>query len=418
MKVCFQHTCSHVAAPVDNLAISLSAPGYALSIFTEYEAVPESYWLLATHSEDFFLSKTYLQLLAAYPPEGTQPVYLLFSKDERPIGIAYGQLTTFRADEHIRTIANTESHWKKLLARQLHFRILVAGNMLLTGQHGFFFDHEVEEGMAGQLLQEAFRQTAKRVGDQSGSPAGILIKDLPVDNAIAVSLEASGAFQPLSFQPNMVLSLSSDWNRFEDYLADLTSKYRVRYRRARKKGQAVTCHELSLQQIRSFEKEIYQLYLDIANGADFCMTYLHPNYFSELKARTADDQFRLWGYFQDGQLIGFSTALWNGRDMEAHFLGLDQQYNTEYQLYLNMLYDLIHTGIAGRARRIIFSRTAMAIKSSVGAEAEEMTVLIGQVNRPWLQLLINPLIRLLEPPADWEKRHPFKTVPIVNAHIR
>lgn len=417
MRVCFHPSCSTIAHPADGQEILLSRSGYSVSIFTEFSNVPERYWLTAAASEDYFLSREYLQLLSEYKPDGMDFVYLLFCQNGVAVGIAYGQVVSFRADEHIRTVALSESWWKKSLARQLHFRLLVAGNLLLTGQHSYCFAPTVSEKLAAELVQEALQCVVKQARNKGSNIAGVLVKDLPADDSTSRLLQENGPFQSLTFQPNMVLSVRPEWDNFDDYLTELTSKYRVRYRRARKKARPITRHELSLSQIRAYEEEIYQLYLNIANEADFCMTYLHPNYFSELKARTAEGRFRLWGYFLNDRLIGFCTALWNGKDMEAHFLGMDQTQNAAHQLYLNMLYDLIQVGIAGQARQLIFSRTAMAIKSSVGAKAQEATVLIASPGRPLLQPFITPLVRLLEPSSNWEERHPFKAEEAIGNHI-
>jgi hypothetical protein len=407
MKACFSPSYPLDFRQLTGTETPLSVPGYSFTCFTEIGEVPETYWLTAAASGDFFLGKSYLQLLADHPPEGMRFVYLLFLRNGQAIGTTFGQIMEFRADEHIRKAENKEIWWKKQLAKRLHFRLLIAGNLLLTGQHAYYFTG-IPDQLAGALLQEAFHCTSRQLRQHGTEISGIMVKDLPPASAVVTAMGEQGGYRALNFQPNMVFPIRAEWENMEDYLSALTSKYRVRYRRARKKAGRISRHELSLSQIRAYEAEIYQLYLNIAHEAEFCMTYLPPNYFSELKAASASGQFRLWGYFLEDKLIGFCTALWNGSEMEAHFLGLDHQQNTEHQLYLNMLYDLIETGIRGRAGRIIFSRTALEIKSSVGAQAEAATLLITSAANPFLGGIIRPLVRLLEPDSAWEERHPFK----------
>ena len=43
-------------------------------------------------------------------------------------------------------------------------------------------------------------------------------------------------FHEFRFLPNMVMGMNPSWTSFEDYLADLQSKYRVRAKRAFKKA--------------------------------------------------------------------------------------------------------------------------------------------------------------------------------------
>jgi hypothetical protein len=64
-------------------------------------------------------------------------------------------------------------------------------------------------------------------------------------------------------------------------------------------------------------------------------------------------------------------------------------------------------GIENGFNKIIFGRTALEIKSSIGAEPIQMSGFIEHKNS-----LINKFISLifhkLEPKLIWQQRHPFK----------
>lgn len=68
-----------------------------------------------------------------------------------------------------------------------------------------------------------------------------------------------------SFQPNMVLPIQPSWRRFEDYLEAMSSKYRVRARRAVKKMDGLTRRELSETMVELEEKAMYALYREVAS---------------------------------------------------------------------------------------------------------------------------------------------------------
>ena len=51
--------------------------------------------------------------------------------------------------------------------------------------------------------------------------------------------------------------------------------------------------------------------------------------------------------------------------MDAHFLGVDNSFNRDYQVYLNILYDLVETAINRKAKHIDFARAAQVIKICV-----------------------------------------------------
>jgi hypothetical protein len=65
--------------------------------------------------------------------------------------------------------------------------------------------------------------------------------------------------------------------------------------------------------------------------------------------------------------------------MDTYFLGYDDSIQREKMLYLNMLYDMIAYSINKGFKEIIFARTALEIKSSVG-KTNQMYGYIGHTN--------------------------------------
>ena len=93
--------------------------------------------------------------------------------------------------------------------------------------------------------------------------------------------------------------------------------------------------------------------------------------------------------------------------MDAHFLGYDPEYNRTMHLYHNMLYDLLEEAIVTGAVKLDLSRTAMEIKSSVGAVPHPMYLYLKVRNR-FLNLFTARALRFLIPEAKWDQRNPFK----------
>ena len=93
--------------------------------------------------------------------------------------------------------------------------------------------------------------------------------------------------------------------------------------------------------------------------------------------------------------------------METYFLGYDEAHQYPNQLYLNMLYDMLKFGIENRHETVVYARTAMEIKSSIGAKAKPMVVYMKHTN-PFLNTILKQVFKLMNPLQDWEKRHPFK----------
>jgi hypothetical protein len=119
------------------------------------------------------------------------------------------------------------------------------------------------------------------------------------------------------------------------------------------------------------------------------------------------ENFRVFGYLSENQLIGFYTIIINNKDVDTYFLGYKKDCQKEKQIYLNMLLDMVKFGIENRSERIIFGRTALEIKSTIGAEPTEIFGLIKHKN-----FMINSFLKTIfpsvSPKAEWIQRKPFK----------
>jgi predicted N-acyltransferase len=204
----------------------------------------------------------------------------------------------------------------------------------------------------------------------------------------------------------MLFEIKKHWHSFDDYILDLSKKYRDQYKRARKKAEGITKRKLSLEDIANYKDRIFELYMDVAKNAPFNTFYLPEHHFGIFK-KALKDKFLFYGYFNEETLIGFNTLIKNGNDIDTYFLGYDENFQRDKMLYLNMLYDMIGYSINKGFNRIVFARTALEIKSSVGAKPEKMYGLMQHSN--WfINLFIAKLFRYFEPEMVWTERNPFK----------
>jgi hypothetical protein len=212
-------------------------------------------------------------------------------------------------------------------------------------------------------------------------------------------------FYKLKVQPNMIMPVRETWLTEQDYIANMTAKYRTRYKRARKKRNGVVVKKLDLNTLKEESQTIYNLYRHVSNNASFNTFILPENHFLSLKDYLKND-FQVFGYYLNGELIGFYSLILNNDVLETYFLGYDAEHQHSNQLYLNMLYDMAAYAIENKFKTIVFARTAMAIKSSVGAKPEPMFMYLKCTNS-FVNALLKPIFRLMNPSEDWKERHPF-----------
>ena len=389
------------------IVVPLQQGAYQLGIAETIEAIA-NHWQLVAPAHDEFLQIPYLNFMEARPPGDMHFRYLVFYKNNQPIGIAYCQISELKIREALTdpTLSSFRQRLNNTILKVADMNALFCGNILMTGEHGAYFKEEIDSKIQSLLLKEgmdALKKQCKRGGEHISL---ILIKDL--DNARKTVLHPNLGkdYKEFLIQPKMILNLRKEWNTFEDYLAAMTSKYRVRAKRAFKKGKGIEKRELNIESIEAFLPRIDELYKCIAEGAGFNAVTLDGAYFLNFK-KHFPEKFRLFGYFLDGEMIAFYSTFHNQTELEAHFLGFANETNRKYQVYLNILYDLIKLGIELKAGHINFARTALEIKSSVGAIPVDLFYL-GKHTNTLKNTLFTPILAYFNPTVDWVQRKPFE----------
>jgi hypothetical protein len=352
---------------------------------------------------DRLLHLDYLQAIEEAPAQNIESRYLLILKDGQVCGGFVLQLVELDTAQQIRELRDLQDgtvlqRLRKRAAGIGKFKLLVLGNMLLTGEHGEWWRLPEKESAKARLAALKFLETvAKKEKAQV-----IMVKDLYERDP---ALEAQG-FHPLDFQPSMHFTLNPQWKTFEDYLEAMTSKYRVRARKAQKSSTGLVFRELDLRQIELFQKDLYQLYRQVIDAADFNMITASEDYFYQMKRQLGAD-YSLCACFDRDRLLGFYTTIRNGKEIEANFIGFDVEANRQHQLYLNMLYCMVKQGIQVCCQEVGFARTAMEIKSSVGATSRRAYIYLRHVNF-WINRLLPLAVRFVEPKTAWVPRNPFR----------
>jgi phage terminase large subunit len=163
---------------------------------------------------------------------------------------------------------------------------------------------------------------------------------------------------------------------------------------------------MRLEEIIEQEETIYDLYFHVAKNAPFNTFFLAKNHFRVFK-EILHDKFLFYGYFLDEKLIGFNTLIKNGTTIDTYFLGYDDTIQKEKMLYLNMLYDMIAYSINKGYKEIVFARTALEIKSGVGAKPQKNYGFIEH-STTLLNKNMSRIFQYLEPEIIWKERNPFK----------
>lgn len=374
---------------------------YHLQIYRTSSDLPEN-WNSVIGNHNIMLSEEYLNVLDVSGPENMECYFMAFFRDGQLVGGALFQYLDFISHQ---TFQKNEALYnvRNFFARRFSKDLMILGNNMLTGQNGFYFDASVmaaEEVMP--LLHEAVRKMQKEIRKTSL----IIYKDYQPNFITYFQGKDYQGYLRFSVQPNMMLKLRESWRSFEDYMDSFSKKYRARAKSAKKKLSSIEKTELTLNQIKVYRKQIHLLYQNVAENASFNTFFLGEGHFESMKEKL-EENFRFFGYFSGEKLIGFYTLILNNDDIDTYFLGYDKKCQKENQLYLNMLLDMVEFGIGNRFSRIIFGRTALEIKSTIGAEPTEIFGLMKHRN-PLINYFMNNIFSSISPTTEWVQRKPFK----------
>lgn len=378
--------------------------------FTFYDSihlVPQEAWDAVVNGENIYLSIAYLKAMEESLDGEIQFRYAIFyCPQHKPVAVASTQVVNFTSGKFQNQFPKMKSggvHSK--LLNKMKLKVLVCGNMFVTGENGFHHIPELPKDIAFKNLTVALYKL-RRSENFADSPISlVLIKELwPETLPHAEQLKENG-YKEFNIDVNMVLKMHPGWTSFDEYMDSMVSKFRTKAKSVIKKSAGLTQRVFNLEDVEQYKDEMYRLYSNVTEKADFNFASLNPDAFIGLK-RALEDQFVVVGYFEEDQLIGFRSAfVWQGI-MDANYVGLDYDKNAEHAVYQRMLYDLVKDCIDSGAGELRLGRTAEQIKSCLGAEPIHMELYLKHKNTLSNKLL-RPLVDSISP-SEFELRMPFK----------
>ena len=404
-----------------NSALRKKSTDFAFSVVDSVSLINEEDWNNIAGYGSPFLKTPYLKVLENEHPANMGFHYAIIYNGKKPVAIAYFQVVDFSSDgfESFIDKETTEfscaitGYLKKHLTNhfirsnsQVNMRLLVCGNTFISGEHGFAYSSEINKTELFDVLADIIYEIG-RVEKLNGKIAAIIVKDFYSSTKNASDELKEFKYHDFLGEPNMILKIN--WLTFDEYLNAMSKKYRNRAKGIVKRGLELQRKVFSAQDILENSGQIQLLYNNVLLKATFRMASLSANYFVEMK-KAMQDKFTFIAYYHQEELIGFRTSFVLEESIEAHFIGLNYQVNKELELYQNILYDYVKETIENNLQQLILGRTASEIKSTVGAEAYQLTCYIRHRN-PLSNHLIKPFIDSIKT-IEWIPRNPFKEIAV------
>ncbi len=384
-------------------------------LFSDAEAIPDAEWNSLNYENDLFTDLDYLRGMQKTAPSEMTFRYALLRKNEEIIGAfifqvphldpaSVAKITAPLTNQQCLVLGGL-GEWITRSRKEVGVRVLISGNSFVSGKHGIM----IAEGADHSIVFGALPNIVKLIVKEDVLPQEIsiiIVKDYFSDDKVKPEAYLKKKnYHTFVVEPEMIVKVRPEWIFFEDYMLSMEKKYRNRAKSVATKSNQLQEANLTAKEIEEQLNDIYPLYRNLHDKADFRLSALTPAYFVEMKSRFPE-KFNLITYSLHGKIVGFRSYFASNSQIEAHFIGIDYSINRELNLYLRILYDYVKDAIDSNKTELLLGRTAAEIKSTVGAVAHDLTCYIRHRNIVSNQIL-RPFVEFLAP-SEWTPRTPFK----------
>lgn len=379
--------------------------------YTSIHDVSEEVWNSLGCANNTYFNPDYLSAIASHHPNIEFWYIVLLDDQRKPIAFSTVQIVDFYLDSVQNDLQSFTDKVRKIgrklriISPEKPLKILTCGNTFVSGEHGIFIKEN-------QPKQKVIKELAKSVihfvnieRQSEHKISAFMLKDF-VKESLSISDELlEYNYHSFNVEPNMLMPVDNDWEHFDDYLAAMKTKFRVKAKKAMERSVLLEEIDIDSNNFEDFASEIQRLYKNVSSKAGFNLGVFNVETYKTLKKKLGGN-YIIKGYLLKGELIGFLSAMISQKSLDAHFVGIDYELNREYAVYQRMLYDYVKIAIENKLNQINFGRTASEIKSSVGAVPQDLTIYLRHKNSIPNKIL-SFFIHKIQP-TTFHQKYPFK----------
>lgn len=375
--------------------------------YTSVAAIPSQTWEALDCADNIYFNPKFLNSLEKNHSEITFSYIVLIDNHKQPIAFASIKIIDF----YLEGIKN-DLEFLKNIGRKLYIfpnkkplKLLICGNTFVSGEHGVFIKKNQDKKAIVKELAKSINHFVNSNRILKKQIDAFLLKDFAEESLFITDELKDYKYHAFSVAPNMKLQLEENWHNFDDYLASMKTKFRVKARKVYQRSAELLIREVTLSTFEEQLPKMTTLYEKVAANAGFNLGNFNLETYRDLKEKLGDD-YILKTYWLEDKMVGFVSGVVNKNSLDAHFVGIDYQMNRAYAIYQRMLYEYIKIGISKKLKTINFGRTASEIKSSVGAIPQDLTMYLR--HKKTIKNKILKLFLQRVQPTPFQQKFPFK----------
>ncbi|WP_243456732.1 peptidogalycan biosysnthesis protein [Polaribacter batillariae] len=364
-------------------------------------------WKILNCENNVYFHRDFLQSIQKNHPEITFSYIILVNENELPIAFSTIQIVDFYMNSIQKNFYFLKSLGRKLriLKDSKPLKLLISGNTFVSGEHGVFIKPNENKQKVILELAKAINHFVNSNKTLKNKIDAFLLKDF-VNESLSITDELKNvSYHPFSVEPNMLFHIDKNWQTFDDYLAAMKTKFRVKAKKAYSQSASIDIEEITFANIEEKLTEMTTLYQKVTANANFNLSDFNLETYKDFKEKFGE-KYILKAFYLRGKLVGFMSGIINHNSLDAHFVGIDYQLNKAYAIYQRMLYSYVEIAIHKKLKTINFGRTASEIKSSVGAIPQDLTMYLRHKKTITNKILKLFLQRIQ--PTPFQQKFPFK----------
>jgi len=373
---------------------------YRIHQYQSVENVPQKVWDSIAPQEYVGIETSHLKAIEQSGINDLEHYYLLVSNNDKPVGIAYFVIMDFDVSKLSSEISpETLSTLKSWNPNFMNFKMLECGLISGLGE-AIAADNEILPSILPSVVSKM-----ESIGKQAGADF-ILIRDIPYHRyQLCEPLEEEGFIPVLGF-PTAKMELR--WNTFEDYLTSLKSKTR---RDIRKHMFKLNSQEITVELIQDFGQysdHLEYLWNQVKQNAtaEYEHEKLTAAYFQEI-SQCLPDRSHVIVIRRRGEIVAFSLCLVGDQEYFLPHIGINYQYNNQYDLYFNLHFLALQEALKRSKKIINFGITTYHFKLHIGFELQPLIYFVKHIAQPqFTPALVDLFRRSIERPENIHR--PFK----------
>ena len=263
--------------------------------FSSVNDISDEIWQALGCTKNLYFNSNYLTALEKNNPQIGFSYIILVDDAKKPIALATVQIVDFYL-ESVQNGLQSMAEKIKYVGRKLRIipskkplKILTCGNTFVSGEHGIFIKPNQDKKKVIKELAKSILHLVNTNEKLKKEISAFMLKDFIKESLFISDELLDYGYYSFNVEPNMVLNVAENWQSFNDYLAEMKTKFRVKAKKAMKQSADLQIEDVTAENIEELLPKMTSLYNTVADKAAFNLGSFDLKTYESLKENLGDN---------------------------------------------------------------------------------------------------------------------------------